>query len=74
MTKMHEKAFESIFIKIQLLNNTVCCGNVYRFPLNDNYLNNIFLDNLEECFQNSRESLFIYLFLFIYFHFYSQST
>ena len=28
MTKMHEKAFESIFIKIELLNNTVCCGNV----------------------------------------------
>ena len=57
MTKMHEKAFESIFIKIELLNNTVCCGNVYRSPLNDNYSNKIFLDNLEECFQNSRESL-----------------
>ena len=57
MTKMHEKAFESIFIKIELLNNTVCCGNVYRSPLNDNNPNKIFLDNLEECFQNSRESL-----------------
>ena len=57
ITKMHEKAFESIFIKIELLNNTVCCGNAYRSPLNDNYSNKIFLYNLEECFQNSRESL-----------------
>ena len=56
MTKMHEKVFESIFIKIELLNNIVCCGNVYRSPLNDNYSNKIFLDNLEEYFQNSRES------------------
>ena len=32
----------------------MCCGNVYRSPLNDNYSNKIFL---EECFQNSRESL-----------------
>ena len=36
MTKMHEKVFESIFIKIELLNNTVRCGIVYRSPLNDN--------------------------------------
>ena len=57
MTKMHEKVFESIFIKIELLNSTVYCGNVYRSPLNDNNSNKIFLDNLEECFQNSRESL-----------------
>ena len=57
MTEMHEKAFESIFIKIELLNNTVCCGNVYKSPLNDNYSNKIFLDNLVECFQTSRESL-----------------
>ena len=35
----------------------MCCGNVYRSPLNDNYLNKIFLDNLEEYFQNSTESL-----------------
>ena len=41
MTKMHKKAFKSIFIKIELLNNTVCCGNVYRSPLNDNYSNKI---------------------------------
>ena len=35
MTKIYEKAFES-------LNNTVCCGNIYRSPLNDNYSNKIF--------------------------------
>ena len=54
---MNEKIFESIFIKIKLLNSTVCCGNIYRSPLNDNYSNKIFLDNLDECFQNSKESL-----------------
>ena len=42
MTKIHKKAFESIFIKIKLLNNIVCCVNIYRSPLNDNYLNKIF--------------------------------
>ena len=35
----------------------MCCGNIYRSPLNDNYSNTIFLDNLDECFQNNKESL-----------------
>ena len=47
--------------RVQRVNNSVCCDNIYRFPLNDDYSNKIFLDNLEECFQNNKKSLNKYI-------------
>ena len=54
---MNEKIFESIFIKIQLDNENLFCGNIYRSPSNDNHLNENFLNNLYNCIHNSNESL-----------------
>ena len=54
---MYQKTFASIFIKIELLNNTLRCGNIYRSLLIDNYSNKIFLENIDEFFKNSKESL-----------------
>ena len=55
---MNEKIFESIFIKIQLDNENLFCGNIYRSPSNDNYLNKNFLNNLYNCIHNSNESYY----------------
>ena len=57
LTIMNEKIFESIFIKIQLHNENLFCGNIYRSPSNDNHLNENFLNNLYNCIHNSNESL-----------------
>ena len=57
LTIMNEKIFESIFIKIQLHNENLFCGNIYRSPSNDNHLNEKFLNNLYNCIHNSNESL-----------------
>ena len=57
LTIMNEKIFESIFIKIQLDNENLFCGNIYRSPSNDNPLNENFLNNLYNCIHNSNESL-----------------
>ena len=46
---MNKKIFESIFIKIQLDNENLFCGNIYRSPSNDNHLNENFLNNLCSC-------------------------
>ena len=66
---LFKKTFEYIFTTIELLNNTVCYGNIYRSSLNNNYTiiqvyslsklysNKIFQVNLDECFLNSKESL-----------------
>ena len=54
---MNEKIFESIFIKIQLHNENLFCGNIYRSPSNENHLNENFLNNLYNCIHNSNESL-----------------
>ena len=54
---MNEKIFESIFIKIQLHNENLFCGNIYRSPSNDSRLNESFLNNLYNCIHNSNESL-----------------
>ena len=54
---MNEKIFESIFIKIQLHNENLFCGNIYRSPSNDTRLNESFLNNLYNCIHNSNESL-----------------
>ena len=53
---MNKKFFESIFIKIQLDNKNLFCGNIYRFP-NDNHLNENFLNNFCNCIHKSNESL-----------------
>ena len=57
LTIMNEKIFESIFIKIQLHNENLFCGNIYRSPSNDNHLNENFLNNLYNCIHNNNESL-----------------
>ena len=54
---MNEKIFELIFIKIQLHNENLFCGNIYRSPSNDIRLNENFLNNLYNCIHNSNESL-----------------
>ena len=54
---MNEKFFESIFIKIQLHNENLFCGYIYRSPSNDSRLNENFLNNLYDCIDNSNESL-----------------
>ena len=57
LTIMNKKIFESIFIKIQLHNENLFCGNIYRSPFNDSRLNENFLNNLYNCIHNSNESL-----------------
>ena len=57
LTIMNEKNFESIFIKIQLHNENLFCGNIYRSPSNDSHLNENFLNNLYNCIHNNNESL-----------------
>ena len=57
LTIMNEKIFESIFIKIQLHNENLFCGNIYRSPSNDSRLNESFLNNLYNCIHNSNKSL-----------------
>ena len=41
LTTMHEKLFESIFIKLELQNESVICGTIYRSP-HDTGSNQIF--------------------------------
>ena len=57
MTIINEKNFESIFIKIQLDNENLFYGNIYRSPSNDSHFNENFLNNLFNCIHNSNESL-----------------
>ena len=57
LTIMNEKIFESIFIKIQLHNENLFSGNIYRSPSNDSHLNKNFMNNLYNCIHNSNESL-----------------
>ena len=57
LTITNEKIFESIFIKIQLHNENLFCGNIYRSPSNDSRLNENFLNNLYNCIHNINESL-----------------
>ena len=54
---MNKKFFQSIFTKIQLHNENLFCGNIYRSPSNDSHLNEKFLNNLYNCIHNSNESL-----------------
>ena len=49
MTKMNEKNFESIFIKLELPCGNLLCGNIYRSPTTSKSSTKIFLDNLLEC-------------------------
>ena len=57
LTTMNEKIFKSILKKIQLHNENLFCGNIYKTPSNDNHLNENFLNNLYNCIHNSNESL-----------------
>ena len=42
LTTMHEKLFESIFIKLELQNESILCGTIYRFPSHDTASNQFF--------------------------------
>ena len=43
LTAMHEKLFESPFIKLELNDESITCGTIYRSPLHDTGSNQIFL-------------------------------
>ena len=43
VTTMHEKLFESIFIKLELQNESIICGTIYRPPSHDTGSNQFFL-------------------------------
>ena len=44
---MHEKMFESVFIKLEVKNETIICGTIYRSPLHDSESNQFFIANLK---------------------------
>ena len=46
---MNEKNFESIFIKIDIQNIDVLCGNIYRSPSNNIHINEVFINTLHNC-------------------------
>ena len=46
---MNEKTFESIFIKIDIQNIDVLCGNIYRSPSNNIHSNEVFINSLHNC-------------------------
>ena len=43
LTTMDEKLFESILIKLELNAKSIICGTIYRSPLHETGLNQIFL-------------------------------
>ena len=49
LTIMNEKPFESIFIKIDIQNIEVLCGNIYRSPSNNIHSNEVFINTLYNC-------------------------
>ena len=49
LTIMNEKIFESIFIKIDIQNIDVLCGNIYRSPSNNIHSNEVFINTLHNC-------------------------
>ena len=48
LTTMHEKLFESIFIKLELNDASIICGTIYRSPSHDTGSNQIFSDSLKK--------------------------
>ena len=56
LTTMHEKLFESIFIKLELQNENIICGTIYRSPLHDTRSNQFFFDHLEETFESAKSN------------------
>ena len=46
---MNKKIFESIFIKIDIQNIDVLCGNIYRSPSNNIHSNKVFINTLHNC-------------------------
>ena len=49
---MHEKLFESIFIKLEVRNESIICETIFRSPSHDTGLNQIFTDNLKEILES----------------------
>ena len=47
LTQMNEGIFESLFIDIQLGNDKITCGTIYRAPKQDRFLNNQFKTQLK---------------------------
>ena len=59
---MHEKLFESIFIKLQVRNETIICGTIYRSPSHDTKSNQTFIDKLQKTLEliNTNHKCFIF--------------
>ena len=53
---MHEKLFKSIFVKLELQNERIICGTIYRSPSHDTGSNQIFFDNLKETFEYTKSN------------------
>ena len=62
LTTMHEKLFESIFVKLELQNESIICGTIYRSPSHDTGSNQIFFDNLKETLESIKSNHKCYIF------------
>ena len=49
LTIMNEKTFESIFIKIDIRNIDLLCGNIYKSPSNNIHSNEVLINTLHNC-------------------------
>ena len=49
LTSINEKIFDSIFIKIDIQNIDILCGNMYRSPSNNIHSNEAFIKTLHNC-------------------------